>query len=220
MSRDRPETPRRPERSFKSRSTSSTDRPSLRTRCPTDCWIQIARSGPHHQTFERREPHRRIHRASPIDRRSGAAIAELQRDEPELGERTVDCCRTDAGQRRMGNAMKSISDGCRVCAPDRDRWHRWLPAAESSGERPYRNTATIGMCDPMTARAPSIPAIDPGLWSGANSVKRSSAATTSSLITTGLEIAHLHAPLGAQPRQRGDLVLQAGSTLPTSASCT
>src|SRR5215831_19249705 len=48
---------------------------------PDDARVDVARSGAHHEPFERREPHRRVDRTAVLDRRSRAAASEMQGDD-------------------------------------------------------------------------------------------------------------------------------------------
>ena len=84
------------------------DRPSRRTGCPTTAEARSPDLVPITRPSSG-APHRRIHRASPIDRRCGAAIAELQRDEPELGEWMVRLLPHRCRPTTHAHAMKSIA---------------------------------------------------------------------------------------------------------------
>ena len=74
-----------------------------------DPGVDRAGPGPHHQAFERGHPHGRVHRSSPIDRRHGAAAAEVRDDEREFVGRALQELRRPAHRPCHGQAVEAVA---------------------------------------------------------------------------------------------------------------
>ena len=74
---------------------------------------------PHHQAFEWRQTHGRVHRPSPIDRRHGAATPEMRDDHGELVGRTMQELRRATHRPRHGQTVEAEAADARLRAPRR-----------------------------------------------------------------------------------------------------
>ena len=95
--------------------------PPLPEEVGEDAGIQIAGPGAHDQAFERRVPHGRVHRLSPLDGRCGAPAAEVERNDGRLsGPAQLGVALHDASVRPPVESIApdpgNVGDGVPPCA--------------------------------------------------------------------------------------------------------
>ena len=91
-----------------------------------EVWINVAAPGAHHQTFLRRQTHRRIHALAMAERRCAAAIAKVRRDKLRFLDRFAQpFCRLQTNENRPAKIFSTMNNAM----PDRFDF-QFLAAAE------------------------------------------------------------------------------------------
>ena len=148
--------------------------------------IDVARPRAHHQALERREPHRRLHRASAVDRRDRRAVAEVEDDLPEVGEQVGRRTPRPPRSRTCARCRGIRSGGCGGMPRARRRWRTCRPRAGASGGTPCRTRRRAARRG-TRASPRRCPAGSPGLCSGASTESSSMLISTSGVMSGRLE---------------------------------
>ena len=160
-----PDTPSKPDRSFRSVSRSRAPHPVMVHEVHEDAGIEVAGAGSHHEAARRREPHRRVDRPPVLDRGHARAVAEMRdhgAPERRRAERFDDVL--------VRQAMEAVAaDACveRVRAAARGAGD----LRQARGGTPCRSTPPAGARGTVRGASQHARA-RAGRWSGANATER------------------------------------------------
>ena len=73
-----------------------------------DGWVEVATTGPHHQTLERGEAHRRVDAVSTLDRGGAGTVAQMQDDHVQVGQPASQQISRSAGDEAVRDAVKAV----------------------------------------------------------------------------------------------------------------